>query len=145
MMDSVKDKKPLATTEQIKMLFSTLPQVHNLHTSFYKDLSANKENAGSVFLNHIDQMKLYAEYFNKYHKANEVYQELSRMKNFVAFDEEATRKAGNNLNLMALLVQPVQRLPRYELLLEVLALNLHLKFTPTETLVLYGTISSGLS
>ena len=67
----------------------------------------------------LPMMKLYVDYVNNYDDAMVVFQELSKLDKFTTWLEEQKQKSGMKLDLVALLITPVQRVPRYELLLRV--------------------------
>jgi hypothetical protein len=63
---------------------------------------------------------MYSSYLNNYETALEIRAELTlRNSNFVKFIEQAAQDARcNGLTIADLLIEPVQRIPRYKMLLE---------------------------
>jgi hypothetical protein len=81
---------------------------------------------GDVFLRIADFFKIYIEYANNYDAAHEQLDQLiDSSEAFVRFCEAMELRDGLDLGLEDLLIMPVQRLPRYVMLLESL-----LKYTP---------------
>jgi hypothetical protein len=70
-------------------------------------------------------MKIYADYVNKFDAAMEVYKECIQNKAVADFLRDCMTRANTRLDLPSFLIMPVQRMPRYQLLLKEL-----LKFTP---------------
>jgi hypothetical protein len=63
-------------------------------------------------------LKLYVEYVNKFDDAMVAYGDLSKNnQKFAEFLATAKTNAAINLDLASILIMPVQRIPRYELLL----------------------------
>jgi hypothetical protein len=65
----------------------------------------------------IPQMSFYGDYINNFDHATEVYAKLFSQKQFQDFMRGCMSKAHTKLDLPALLIQPVQRMPRYQLLM----------------------------
>jgi len=70
-------------------------------------------------------MKIYADYVNKFDSAMEVYKDRIQSKTVSDFLRDCMTRANTRLDLPSFLIMPVQRMPRYQLLLKEL-----LKFTP---------------
>ncbi len=70
-------------------------------------------------------MKIYADYVNKFDAAMEVYKDRIQSKTVSDFLRDCMARANTRLDLPSFLIMPVQRMPRYQLLLKEL-----LKFTP---------------
>jgi phosphoglycerate-specific signal transduction histidine kinase len=62
-------------------------------------------------------MTFYSDYVNNFDRATEVYSRLFQQKPFQDFMRQCMNKAHTKLDLPAHLIQPVQRMPRYQLLL----------------------------
>ena len=73
---------------------------------------------GKKFSDVIDMFKLYVHFVNHYERYLKIYGELMETKKFLMFEKEAATKAGVS-TLVDILITPVQRLPRYQLFLEV--------------------------
>jgi hypothetical protein len=87
-----------------------------------------KSRLGDVFVRLSDFFKIYIEYANNYDAAHdELDRLLAESEAFLRFSEAMELRDGLQLGLEDLLIMPVQRLPRYILLLETL-----LKYTPDD-------------
>ncbi|KAL9644228.1 hypothetical protein ABK040_005689 [Willaertia magna] len=86
------------------------------------DQQSGKSNCikiGVVFKQMAAWFKLYTEYINNHEDATRLYDELMLKKKFSAFIEKQQNNTKcKNLPLAAFLIQPIQRIPRYRLLLE---------------------------
>ncbi|KAJ1499318.1 Protein T2 [Coelomomyces lativittatus] len=84
---------------------------------------------GWVFLRHLDFFKMYTEFINGFDVGMELLEVYTKKKKAFAMFLESCRKAPghNQVNLQAYLLLPIQRIPRYQLLLSQL-----LKYTPSD-------------
>lgn len=73
---------------------------------------------GDIFLEHADEFMVYSDYINGFDEATVVLKKLLLNPKFVAFEQECMKATGKRLDLASLLIQPVQRMPRYGLLLK---------------------------
>jgi len=105
-------KKIFPNTKQ--KLFSNLTVIYNFHVNFLKDLKSSKDIPG-VFIAQADFFKIYVQYVENYNLILDFLAELREKPRFVAFTEEMKQK---NLHFESLLIEPIQRIPRYELLLK---------------------------
>jgi hypothetical protein len=80
-----------------------------------------------IFMDMAPKLRNYSTYVNNYDSAIEALATLSRSTNFREMHSEITRRPHCNLGLEMLMIMPVQRIPRYELLLKQLQ-----KMTPPE-------------
>jgi hypothetical protein len=124
--------QPLATTAQIRTMFSNAQAVLNTNRVLLNQVRARvgqwdaHSRLGDVFLRIADFFKIYIEYANNYDAAHEQLDQLiDSSEAFVRFCEAMELRDGLDLGLEDLLIMPVQRLPRYVMLLEAL-----LKYTP---------------
>lgn len=62
--------------------------------------------------------KLYVHFVNHYENYIKIYSDLLEKSRFKTFEKEAATKAGVS-SLVDILITPIQRLPRYQLFLEV--------------------------
>jgi hypothetical protein len=116
-----------ATQLQIQTLFSCMETILNFNRQFLGRLQKrrsewpNNSRIGDVFLEYAPMMKLYVEYVNNFDHSISTYQELmkdpKKGKKFSDWTLQQQTVAQSNVNLDALLITPVQRCPRYELLL----------------------------
>jgi len=74
-----------------------------------------------------DFLKVYTEYINNYNDSLAVLNECKKNKAFVSFVTKLSSASQNKLDLASYLIQPIQRIPRYNLLLDDL-----IKHTPKD-------------
>jgi RhoGEF domain len=72
---------------------------------------------GDVFIDHADTFLVYTNYVNRFDSALEVLQRNQANPKFSKFLKQIMQEGNIPLDLGAYLINPVQRLPRYELLL----------------------------
>lgn len=104
----------------LQKIFRNVELIANLHVSFLKELEKQGESGdlGSVILTYANFMKMYTEYVSTYEQSLDIITKNRDNKKFLAFLETKRKApATNNLDLMSYLIMPVQRIPRYEMLL----------------------------
>ncbi|KAL6042127.1 epithelial cell transforming sequence 2 oncoprotein-like [Balamuthia mandrillaris] len=130
--------KKWITEEQIKCMFYQLEVIFELNRQLLLKLEEridrwnDKSVLGDIFLEMADYLRLYKNYLNNYPKALAMIKTLKENKKFVEFLEtvRANRKQGSlfsNYELNSFLITPVQRIPRYIILLKTLS-----QYTPPE-------------
>lgn len=133
--DPIKNQNPsdpIIPLDLAKSLFSNLEIIFNINKQFLEDLEGVIKNwspnqcVGNVFVSSIPFFKVYKQYINDYSKSIEMYQELLKKKSFKKYIDECMRLSGSNDNLPSYLITPIQRIPRYQLLLTELC-----KYTPS--------------
>jgi hypothetical protein len=96
-------------------IFGSVELLTNFHQHLLSELQQAKLPVGEILLKFADFLKMYTQYLNNYTEAlNTIDKQRSNVK-FQAFLTEKRKKCG--LDLMSYLIMPVQRVPRYELLL----------------------------
>lgn len=125
---------PILRPSEVSQIFSNLEVIYNiskeLHSQLTKRLFDNawdnsEQRIGDVLLTLIPFLKIYYEYTKCYDSSRRTIQRLIEInEEFKAFLEK-TRSIGaaKQLDLPSLLIMPVQRLPRYVLLLTELKAN----------------------
>lgn len=111
---------------QIKALQLNLQTLESLHTEICGRLRADPHNAGKVFLEYGEYLAVYKQYLGGYDGLLAVLDQLSHNAHFQKFLGKVTEgfsSSQNGLDLMSYLIMPVQRLPRYVLLLKELTRN----------------------
>ncbi|KAL6079981.1 Transcription initiation factor TFIID subunit 15b [Balamuthia mandrillaris] len=135
MKDASTRNKPCITEAEASIIFSSLEVLYQVNGEILKELEGRLSGwpevntFGDVFLKMVPMMKVYSTYINNYQEGIDVLRKLeAKNTEFSALLQECTRsaKAAGHLDLASLLIQPVQRLPRYELLLREL-----IKYTET--------------
>jgi hypothetical protein len=117
----IEKHKFIKLTPEIKNILSTLTIIHNINSTLLMNLdNANKDNVGKVFKNIIPFLKTYTSYFNSYEIAtNDIRKAQKENKKFGEWLDktEKNAKRSGQLGLNSYLIQPIQRVPRYSLLL----------------------------
>ncbi|EDW37715.1 GL21162 [Drosophila persimilis] len=101
------------------LLFGQIEMIHNLNGEFLRELEANMENVAHAFLKMAPFFKLYSVYAFDYRGALFVIQDLiSKNPVFRKFLEQTESRPEVQRKLNSLMIVPIQRVPRYKLLLE---------------------------
>jgi Ca2+-binding EF-hand superfamily protein len=100
----------------MKTIFSNLENIVKLHIEFLQQLLANAPNVATAFLRYSPLFAAYTTYIMDYRFALEVINKLHTHEGFRTFLSQARLKTGGH-DLPSFLILPVQRLPRYVLLL----------------------------
>lgn len=127
--DSLTHERPLLSAHELARLFLNVETLRTLNQSLLTRLRVRESKFplqytfGDVFVELIPAMKLYIDYVNGFSGALAVYKALLEgNKEFVDFlgrAREAASAKGVEQDLPSLLITPVQRIPRYELLFRV--------------------------
>jgi hypothetical protein len=121
----------LVGADVVAAIFGNLEDVlviaEELLSRIAQEIEAGGSNLGQVFISHSFALKLYARYVSNFEQASERLHEAERNEKLVAWLRErrialeatsARSGLGSRSNdLHTLLIKPVQRIPRYELLL----------------------------
>ncbi|EDW73393.2 uncharacterized protein Dwil_GK16672 [Drosophila willistoni] len=100
-------------------LFGQIEMIHNLNGEFLRELQANMENVAQAFLKMAPFFKLYSVYAFDYRGALFILQDLiSKNPVFRKFLEQTESRPEVQRKLNSLMIVPIQRVPRYKLLLE---------------------------
>jgi len=101
------------------LLFGQIEMIHNLNGEFLRELEANMENVAHAFLKMAPFFKLYSVYAFDYRGALFIIQDLiSKNPVFRKFLEQTESRPEVQRKLNSLMIVPIQRVPRYKLLLE---------------------------
>eukprot|EP01091_Cochliopodium_minus_P009689 TRINITY_DN2439_c0_g1_i1.p1 TRINITY_DN2439_c0_g1~~TRINITY_DN2439_c0_g1_i1.p1 ORF type:complete len:352 (-),score=104.13 TRINITY_DN2439_c0_g1_i1:29-1084(-) len=111
--------------EKVKIIFGNIDVIYQIHLLFLESLQKGLNNYQSnpcisqVFLQLSDAMKLYSIYINGYDDSMDLIERKKKeKKKFDKFLKEQKVESKSQLDLFSLLIVPIQRLPRYVLLLE---------------------------
>eukprot|EP00026_Physarum_polycephalum_P003053 Phypoly_transcript_03062.p1 GENE.Phypoly_transcript_03062~~Phypoly_transcript_03062.p1 ORF type:complete len:830 (+),score=140.31 Phypoly_transcript_03062:3-2492(+) len=134
----------ILTVEEINSIFSNVELILSLNRALLTDLKElmhdweDTKSVGEIFVKIIPFLKIYTEYVNNHDAALGIIDHLTAknadFRNFV--ERTQTDKTCNGLLLRDFLIDPVQRIPRYELLLKELIKNTpedHPDYVPLET------------
>ena len=124
------------TPADASTLFSNLTAILSFHLLLLSDLQATSPpSIGQVFLKYADYLKMYSAYISNYSASLTLVSRLSSQSAFNRFlTAQRQRPQAHGLDLMSYLIQPIQRIPRYEMLLTQLV-----RFAP------YPSAADGLS
>ncbi|KAL9649455.1 hypothetical protein ABK040_000694 [Willaertia magna] len=118
-------EKPIITKEEVQAIFSDIEVIINVNTTFLNDLEERMKNyvyetqLSDIFLTMAPFFKTYSRYCNNYDRANEVLKkckEREELKEVVLKMDKDSRTS--KLGLQSYLILPIQRIPRYRLLLQ---------------------------
>jgi N-acetylneuraminic acid mutarotase len=109
----------------IKSIFSNIETIAGFHRIFLgeindivKSWTTDKSEIGSVFEKYHQYFKLYVEFVNNFDKSNTTLQRLLSKNAKLKEIQAALVKKSGKLDFGALLIMPIQRVPRYVLLLK---------------------------
>jgi len=129
----IPQKKLILTEEQIESVFTNIDSLLQINMEFLRKLGSALDNwtwdteLGQTFLDLALELPQYTAFINNFDMAMENYTNFMKRKNFSTFISEQQKKypEANIYLQFFFLIQPVQRIPRYILLLKDL-----LKYTP---------------
>ncbi|EFC43629.1 RhoGEF domain-containing protein [Naegleria gruberi] len=117
--------KPLITKEEVSAIFSDIDVILNFNNTFLKDLEERLQNyvytvtISDIFLQIAPFFKTYSRYCNNFDKANEVLRECKKREEFKEQVSKMDKDSRTSkLGLQSYLILPIQRIPRYRLLLQ---------------------------
>jgi hypothetical protein len=119
-----KTQQVMFTDEDIKTIFSNnLTLMVGVNMELVKSLEARvqawseKQKVGDVFCSIAPFLKMYFDYGANYESALSVFGRLAKDPAFALLMQQYRSNSGKNLALDHLLIMPIQRIPRYTLLL----------------------------
>ncbi|CAF1262464.1 unnamed protein product [Rotaria magnacalcarata] len=116
--------KDLVADDLINDIFYKIPEIHIHHTAFLLSLSQkltqwdNKQTVGDLILQMFTRTSIietYTSFVNNYKTAQIAIRLCRDFSSFNKFLEQQARDHHGKLTLRDLIIQPVQRIPRYEL------------------------------
>lgn len=111
--------KPLLDHPTHNILFGHIEMIHNLNSELLAELEMDLNNVGSAFLRLGPFLKLYSVYAFDYKRVLLTLQELQdKNTKFKAFLDRTESRPDVQTKLNSLLILPIQRVPRYKLLLQ---------------------------
>jgi hypothetical protein len=119
--------------DDVRIIFAGVEVLYNVNTEFAKKLEERvskwspHQKIGQVFLSIVPFLKVYTGYVNNYNQAMATLEECKKNAQFKEFLNTTKNLPGVEHDLPSYLIMPIQRIPRYQLLLEQL-----LKATPLE-------------
>eukprot|EP01103_Thecamoeba_quadrilineata_P002494 TRINITY_DN12446_c0_g1_i1.p1 TRINITY_DN12446_c0_g1~~TRINITY_DN12446_c0_g1_i1.p1 ORF type:complete len:776 (+),score=181.15 TRINITY_DN12446_c0_g1_i1:136-2328(+) len=133
-----------AKENDLRSIFSNVEVLYQCNLQILSGLDPNNKTiaitkVGLIFRQFSPYLKLYTQYVSNYGNAIGTIERLKKNKKISAFLEECREKTPSNLDMNSMLIQPVQRIPRYVLLLQEL-----FKYTSEEH-VDYQNITAALA
>jgi len=124
-LEPLETQKKLITQDEIRFIFSDIRPIHFFNTKLAEDLAERLGNwsptqcIGDIFLKLMEFMKVYKLYVQNYSRSLTLLDKLQRKNpKFSKFLEECkNHPESGRLDLASFLIMPIQRIPRYELLL----------------------------
>eukprot|EP01132_Coremiostelium_polycephalum_P002890 gene2890-3592_t len=124
--DKANGKDKILSLDEINTIFSNIEIIFGVHKTFLSDFESRIEKwtdtqkIGDIFLKMAPYLRSYTQYSNSYN--NSMLTIRSLQKSNPAFDSFLSKcllkPASKGLNLQSYLIMPIQRIPRYRLLLE---------------------------
>ncbi|XP_022099543.1 rho guanine nucleotide exchange factor 17-like isoform X3 [Acanthaster planci] len=116
----------------VDAMFYKLPEILNCHENFLQQLQMrinhwhDNQKIGDIISASMAKQPVldtYTAFTNNFNRAKELISKASSKPAFFKFLEDRTKEHKERLNLDDLIIQPIQRIPRYELLLKELIDN----------------------
>lgn len=125
------ESEMILTSSEIQKVFNNVQVLFTFNSYFLNNLRQREEafdarttRIGDVFLQFAPFFRMYSQYATNFEEVPSYVAELTRSNSrFASFLQTAQTESKNSLGLVSLLVMPIQRIPRYKLLLETLAKN----------------------
>eukprot|EP01098_Paradermamoeba_levis_P003190 TRINITY_DN1484_c0_g9_i1.p1 TRINITY_DN1484_c0_g9~~TRINITY_DN1484_c0_g9_i1.p1 ORF type:complete len:304 (+),score=81.93 TRINITY_DN1484_c0_g9_i1:213-1124(+) len=122
---AVSEGNEIITTVEIRKIFSDIEVIININHELLRELEPRIQNwsstqcLGDVFLNMSKFLKVYTQYVNNYNIALATINECKQNTKFWKFLQECEQNPEiHRTAITSFLIMPVQRIPRYELLLK---------------------------
>ena len=114
------------SSNDYKLLFADISGLINFHRQFLRDLRECKGNIGEAIIKNVDNFDKYQAYAKYYEQAVKKLKDLEEKSlTFKTFLEQARQRPEcKRMSLNDLLISPIQRIPRYILLLKEIIKNL---------------------
>lgn len=123
---TIEINKPIVSDLQMKMLFPEIAAILNVNTALLADLEerfgawSRTSLIGDIFLRMTESMRIYIGLVNNYNTAietiNKVQNEVAAFRSFLA--ECSKRPETRSIGLTEHLLTPIQRIPRYVMILD---------------------------
>ncbi|KYQ91906.1 pleckstrin (PH) domain-containing protein [Tieghemostelium lacteum] len=125
-------EKPLLTMDQLNEIFCNIEVIHEFNKGFLKLLDEKFNNwttnhsISDVFQYLLDgAADVYAQYVNNYNAALKIYEECKKDEKFLEHVQDVRDNKTKGFDLVFYLIMPIQRMPRYVMLLEDLHKHTH--------------------
>jgi hypothetical protein len=123
---------PILDKDEVSALFSNIHSICTLNKKFLSDFSArlqgwdnNATCIGDIFVSFAPIFKMYTQYVGNHDAASELLKKHERDNRRFRelLETNLTRPENRNLSLASYFIMPIQRIPRYKLLIEELLRN----------------------
>lgn len=112
-------EKQIISTDNFLALFGQVEMIYSLNQELLQELEANLDNVAKAFKRMAPFFKLYSVYAFDYNRAQLILQDLTdKNGSFKKFLEVTESRPEVQRKLISLLIAPIQRVPRYRLLLQ---------------------------
>eukprot|EP00824_Muranothrix_gubernata_P019025 TRINITY_DN38545_c0_g1_i1.p1 TRINITY_DN38545_c0_g1~~TRINITY_DN38545_c0_g1_i1.p1 ORF type:complete len:557 (-),score=134.50 TRINITY_DN38545_c0_g1_i1:67-1710(-) len=118
----------LLTPDEVRQIFANVNMVLKVNETLLSDLEERMgewpfAQLGKSMLNIAPFLKTYTDYVNNYNRALTTLTQAKKRRDFATFLKQKEARHCGGLDLVSYLITPVQRIPRYRLLLEDLVKN----------------------
>lgn len=119
------------TARQIEIIFGSLESILSFSKNLYRQLEERLKKwpsvqlVGDVFVENAEQMIIYADYINGFDDAMKQYAVVKANPAFQELERKCIDLSASRMDSPSFLIMPVQRLPRYQLLLRELIKHTH--------------------
>merc|ERR1712137_809746 len=116
-------RRPVIKNNQVDEIFANIEEIINYHTMLLEGLERRVSKfdkatcLGEFFISMTDYLRCYTTYVNNYNNAIEILTELEENSEFAAKLKIMTDSGIKGKSLYTYLIMPIQRIPRYILLL----------------------------
>ncbi|XP_011194761.2 myosin-M heavy chain [Zeugodacus cucurbitae] len=111
--------KKILDVHSHSLLFGQIEMIYNLNGELLRELDDNKDNVAQAFIKMAPFLKVYSVYAFGFRNAMLMLQEIeNKNTEFRKFMVQTETRPEVQLTLNSLMIVPIQRLPRYKLLLE---------------------------
>lgn len=115
----LRDRTDLIGTEQYQAVFGQVEMIYSLNAELLQELESDLDNVARAFKRMAPFFKLYSVYAFDYNRSQLILQELTdKNAGFKKFLEANESRPEVQRKLISLLIAPIQRVPRYRLLLQ---------------------------
>lgn len=124
MQAATNQNPPPLHLKDVQAIFGSLDLIYALNSEILVKMQnrlkewPKSQKFGDILSEAAPRLQIYTDYVNNFDVASEVYKRLYANKAFQDLMKTCMEKAKSRLDLPSLLIQPVQRLPRYQLLLK---------------------------
>lgn len=113
------EERRLLSAKQFNIIFGKLEGIRVVNEELLSQLETNSKSVGKAFLELAPYLKMYYSYASSFEEANALIQKLVKdNREFASFLHNQETRPETATKLVSLLIAPIQRVPRYKLLLD---------------------------